>query len=52
MCHISGRPQFLPNVHYAGSGEDGARLMRVVGLEAVRDIGEGEELLSSYFTLV
>jgi hypothetical protein len=32
--------------------EDGERSLRVVALVALRDINAGEELFSSYFTLI
>lgn len=44
--------KLLPNVNFAGSGEGGERGLRVVALVAVREVVQGEELLSSYFTLV
>ena len=44
--------KFLPNINYEGSATDGERDLRVVALIAVRDIGEGEELFSSYITVV
>ncbi len=40
---------FLPNAHYAG-GE--TRRLRLVPLIALKNIEEGEELLSSYFSMV
>ena len=44
--------KFLPNVHFESSAMDGVRPLRLVVLIAVRDIEEGEELLSSYFTIL
>jgi len=43
--------KFLPNIHYQGLVQSGLPL-RLVMLQAVRDIEEGQELLSSYFTVV
>jgi len=44
--------KFVPNVNYASVAHDGYRDLRLVLLVALRDICAGEELLSSYFTLV
>ena len=44
--------KFLPNVNFESSAIDGERPLRLVVLIAVRDIVEGEELLSSYFTIL
>lgn len=44
--------KFIPNVNYASVAQDGYRDLRLVVLVALRDISAGEELLSSYFTLV
>ena len=44
--------KFLPNVNFESSAMDGVRPLRLVVLIAVRDIQEGEELLSSYFTIL
>ena len=40
---------FLPNVHYKSANQ---RFLRLVPLVAVRDIKAGEELYSSYFSIV
>ena len=40
---------FLPNVHYKSSNQE---YLRLVPLVAVRDIEAGEELFSSYFSIV
>ena len=42
--------KFLPNINYQ-PGQSGLPL-RLVMLQAVCDIKEGQELLSSYFTVV
>ena len=44
--------KFLPNVNFESCAVDGERSLRLVLLTALRDIGEGEELFSSYFTLI
>ena len=44
--------KLLPSVNFAGSGEEGELGLRVVALVAVREVAQGQELLSSYFTLV
>ena len=40
---------FLPNVHYKSANQ---RYLRLVPLVAVRDIEAGEELYSSYFSII
>lgn len=44
--------KFVPNVNYQSVATDGERDLRIVVLIALRDIGQGEELFSSYITLV
>ena len=44
--------KFLPNVNFESSAIDGVRPLRLVVLVALRDIEQGEELLSSYFTIL
>lgn len=44
--------KFLPNVNFASVSEDGERDLKLVALVARRRIYAGEELLSSYFTIV
>ncbi len=45
----SHRP-FLPNVNYGGNTDD--LKVRIVPLIATKDIGQDEELFSTYFTIV
>ena len=40
---------FLPNVHFKSTNQ---RYLRIVPLVAIRDIEAGEELYSSYFSIV
>jgi len=42
--------KFLPNIKYESSGIDNE--LKIVYLQAIRDISKGEELFSTYFTLV
>eukprot|EP00088_Acartia_fossae_P038037 TRINITY_DN3931_c0_g1_i1.p2 TRINITY_DN3931_c0_g1~~TRINITY_DN3931_c0_g1_i1.p2 ORF type:complete len:271 (+),score=36.42 TRINITY_DN3931_c0_g1_i1:27-839(+) len=44
--------KFIPNVNYASVSQDGFRDLKVVVLVALRDISAGEELFSSYFTII
>ena len=44
--------KFVPNVNYQSVATDGDRDLRLVVLIALRDIEQGEELFSSYMTLV
>jgi len=46
--------RFLPNVFYSPNltSHDSHRLVRTVALVSLRDIEEGEELFSNYFTVV
>ena len=44
--------KFLGNINFESSAIDGEKCLRVVVLLALRDIKEGEELFSSYFTVV
>jgi len=44
--------KFVPNVNFASVSEDGERSLKVVALVALRRITEGEELFSSYFTII
>eukprot|EP00092_Neocalanus_flemingeri_P032545 GFUD01035395.1.p1 GENE.GFUD01035395.1~~GFUD01035395.1.p1 ORF type:complete len:269 (+),score=69.68 GFUD01035395.1:58-864(+) len=44
--------KFLGNIHFESSAIDGEREMRIVILLALRDICEGEELFSSYMTVI
>lgn len=43
--------KFIPNIHFSGGEEDRGDL-RLVVLMALRDIDQGEELFSNYFTFV
>ena len=44
--------KFFGNIHFESSALDGEKDLRVVVLLALRDIQEGEELFSSYFTVI
>merc|ERR1719419_744729 len=44
--------KFWGNINFESSAVDGVRPLRVVVLIALRDIREGEELFSSYFTVI
>ena len=44
--------KYVPNVNYECIATDGLRELRLVALIANRDIAAGEELFSSYITVV
>lgn len=44
--------KFWGNINFESSAVDGERQLRIVVLLALRDIEEGEELFSSYFTVI
>jgi len=44
--------KFIPNIHFASAAQDGIRQIRVVALVSIREISEGEELFSNYFTVI
>ena len=44
--------KFWANINFESSAVDGEKYLRVVVLLALRDIHQGEELFSSYFTVI